>query len=153
MDGVQTTQEVISKYPAVKIVGISIHSDGFMIQRMFDAGAVAYLTKDIYPDIFNNAIKSVLNGEKYVTPQAAVSYTLHKVNGENYLPPLQVFSEQELNIIRLIAGGLSDKEIGNDLDISVRTVHAHKRNITDKLGKQKVTEIVAFAFKSGLMKR
>jgi DNA-binding NarL/FixJ family response regulator len=153
IDGIQTTEAVMQKYPNIKIVGVSMHAEGSVVQRMFDAGAIAYLTKDISPEIFNNAIESILKGQRYVAPQASTNYALHRINGENPSLLLKLFSGKEIDVIGMIAEGMSDKEIGQQMGLSVRTVHAHKRRIKFKLGKQKTTEIVAFAFKSGMIRQ
>lgn len=148
LNGVEATQQIIHENPAIKIIGLSMHSNKRFITGMFKAGAYGYLLKDSDSDELITAIKTVARNQKYVS---------QKISGiilNEFMASLpeedSELSSREKEILQLIAEGKSSKDIGVILFLSSKTVDAHRKNIMDKLELRTIPELTKYAIKSGL---
>ena len=153
MDGYETLKQLKSKYHDIKVISLTIHIDKVVIQRMMDAGASGYLLKNINKSELLEAIRKVYSGKKYISDEATNSL-LEKEKLEVKTAQLEEATEEltkrEIEILKLIAEGYSNTEIGNMLYISHRTVDTHRTNIMRKLNVKNIAGLIKYAIQAGL---
>ena len=152
MNGMEATRQLKKKLPEIKIIAVSMHSDKQFVKGMLEAGTDAYLLKNCTHQQLLEAVHSVYNGKKYLSEditELVISGYLDgsNVSDDNYTE----LSEREKEIFLLLAEGVSTREIGEKLFISVKTVGTHKQNILEKLGLKNNSDIVKYALKKGLI--
>lgn len=155
-DGIETTRELIKKYPQLKILVLTGSYDKEDVFRMLEAGAWGYVLKDAGQKELEFAIGKVLQEEHYFgsMPMEAILQDFREI----ILPrrslgkaELSHLTPREIEIIRLIANGLVNKQIASKLNISKRTVDKHRTNILSKLNVNNSAELIAFAVKHGII--
>jgi DNA-binding NarL/FixJ family response regulator len=130
--------------PNARIIVLAEHAGDAEITKALKKGALGYICKDVTPDELVRAIRTVASGKKYIPADVASILSEH-VGSEELTPA-------EANILRMIVGGMSNKEIAFALDISENTVKTHARNIFDKLGVSDRTSAATLAIKRGLVR-
>ena len=150
LNGAQTLEKIKKEFPLVKVVMLSMHDEKAMIHSLLQLGADGYLLKNTSKDELIQSLKRVANSEKFISPE--VHAILLQSDPEKTLHPLLAqLTEREIEIITLIAQGLNNKEIGERLFISHRTVDTHRTNVMSKLDVHNVAGIVKFAIVNGLL--
>ncbi|CAN5675377.1 response regulator transcription factor [soil metagenome] len=147
MNGLQATKRLRKKCPDVKILALTRHAEDAYLQQLVTAGVNGYVLKQSAPSELVNAIRSVASGHSYLDAQLT-----DKVMG-NYairseilrVEPTGILTSREEEVIRMIAIGHSNKEIAHKLEISVKTVEAHKANAMRKLNFSGRIDIVKYA--------
>lgn len=147
LNGLKATRRLRSKCPNIKILTLSRHSDDGYLQQLISAGADGYVLKQSAPKELINAIRAVGAGKAYLDPALtqkvmggyAVRTTSLRGEGKKDL------SSREIEVLKLISFGYSNKEIATRLDLSVKTVEAHKANAMRKLGITGRIDIVKYA--------
>ena len=152
LSGIELTALVNKEYPGTKVLILSTHNDEEYISRSFEAGALGYLPKDTNEAQIIAAIKSVSKGDVYYTPEVSNILTQSLIKKKRTLGENQELTEREKEILKLIVEGLSNKEIGDQLFISVRTVDTHRRNIMEKIEARNTADLVRKALEEGLVK-
>lgn len=147
MNGIDATKEVKRKHPHIKVLILTMHEERGMIKLLLDAGADGYLLKNSSKQELLQALEGVMNGGQYLSPEVH-TVLLKKTEGDKIIASL---TDRELEIIRLIAEGLSNKEIGERLFISHRTVDTHRTNLMQKLEIHNVAGLVRWAIQRGLV--
>jgi DNA-binding NarL/FixJ family response regulator len=152
MDGFTATQLISKKYPDTKIVAITTSDEGRHVKRMMEAGAWGYITKNSDKKAYDELFGRILSDKKYISPDAAINYTIlmNESPGESGSVEPNI-TEREIEIIRFVAKGYSDKQIAEVLNLSHRTIDAHKQKVMQKLGTRKATEMVAIAYRMNLL--
>ena len=147
MNGLKATKRLRSVYPEIKILTLTRHTDDGYLQQLIGTGANGYVLKQSAPTDLINAIRTVGAGNAYLDPSLTrkvmggyVSRT-ESVRGEHKGD----LTDRESEVLRLISFGYSNKEIGSQLDLSVKTVEAHKANAMRKLGISSRIDIVRYA--------
>ncbi len=150
--GVEAARRIKQVSPRTHIVVLtSFHEDEHIIQAV-RAGAQSYLLKDISPEGLIRAVRGAARGEANLHPSVAAK-VLKVINGARDMKdPLADLTAREMEVLKLIADGLSNSEIADSLFISEKTVKAHVSNILGKLHLADRTKAAAFAWKQGLMK-
>jgi len=150
MNGMQVTQKLKADKPNIHVIGLTMHDNASAIKRMIRAGARGYLIKNTNIEELVEAIETVYNGEQFFK-----GIVLNKIiefsNEHNMEDPIELLTDRELEILRLVAKGKSNNEIAEDLFISIHTVHSHRKNMIKKLGLKNTAELVSFAFKNSLL--
>lgn len=150
-NGLEATRWIKEEMPYVIIVILSVSDDA---QDFFEAiknGAQGYLLKTMDPDYWLDYITSIVQGDVPISRTLAAKILLEFTPQKEYTATDKL-SEREKELLHLIAEGLSNKEIGNKLFISESTVKNHLRNILAKLHLKNRMQLIAFAYKNGLMK-
>ena len=152
LNGIDATRQILDEVPDAKVIALSMHSEKQFIEGMLQAGAAGYLLKDSAFEELIKAIRLVCAGKKYLSPdvtdiflQDFLSLSIGK-DVENE----QDLSLREREVLQLISEGRSMKEIAERLNISVKTVESHRKNIMDKLNLHTVAELTRFAIKQGI---
>jgi DNA-binding NarL/FixJ family response regulator len=135
--------------PDVKICTLSMHLQPDVMQRCLNAGADGYIVKDVTPNEFLRAIKSVAGGETYVDPRIAGRLLRRRSNNERFPDPCEL-SVREVEVVRLIVEGMSNKEISSNLHLSEKTIKNHVSRIFTKFNCTARTQAAVYALRSGL---
>jgi|SRR5690348_2279236 DNA-binding NarL/FixJ family response regulator len=142
--GLDAIPLIKSSSPSTRIIGVSMHSQPIIAEKMIKAGANGYVTKNSpYEEIFE-AIKEVMNGKTYICAEIQNILSEKDNNNENRKPGLTDLTARELEIVNLIKQGLSSKEIGEHLKVSAKTVEVHRYNILKKLNLKNTAALVNF---------
>jgi len=144
MSGLEATRKILEAQPGAAILLLSMHSEDTLVKQALNAGAKGYVLKNAMDLDLAGAIKNVAAGRTVLDPQVARPQNL-KGEKESGLTP------REMEILQHIVAGKSNKEIANDLDLSVNTVAVHRANIMDRLGIHKTAELVVYAIRNGLV--
>jgi DNA-binding NarL/FixJ family response regulator len=144
ISGLVATRRILEHDPKAAVLMLSMHSEDTWVRQSLDAGARGYMLKNAVDLELVTAIRRVAAGEEVLDPQIARRATL-KGERETGL------TVRELEILQLIVGGLSNKEIAAQLNLSSNTVAVHRANIMDALGIHKTAELVVYAIRNGLV--
>lgn len=144
MSGIEATRRILEAQPGAAILLLSMHSEDTLVKQALNAGAKGYVLKNAMDLDLAGAIKNVATGKMVLDPQVMKPQAL-KGERESGLTP------REMEILQQIVAGKSNKEIANDLDLSVNTVAVHRANIMDRLGIHKTAELVVYAIRNGLV--
>jgi two-component system response regulator NreC len=147
MNGLKATKKLRSKLPDLKILMLTRHTDDGYLQQLIAAGANGYVLKQSAPHELINAIRTVCAGNAYLDTSLTRKVMGGYVNRATSLRGEKKgeLSDRESEVLRLIAWGYSNKEIGVTLDLSVKTIEAHKANGMKKLGISSRIDIVRYA--------
>ena len=150
MNGLDAARAIVSETRGVAVVALTRHSDDAYLQGLLGAGARGFVLKQSPSDELLKAVRAAARGETYldtsVTARVADAFIAR--HGSGHIPHRRV-SERELEVLRLIATGYSNKEIAARLDLSVKTVEVHKANAMRKLDLGGRVDIVLFAILQG----
>ena len=156
MDGVQATREIKRVSPRSQVIVLTSYHDDDHIFPAIRAGALSYLLKDVAPDELAETVRRAARGEAVLHPQVAARLVqeIHAARGQASAPPpaFADLTERELEVLRLIAQGLSNAAIARRLVISERTVKSHVSNILSKLHLADRTQAAVYAWQQGLMR-
>ncbi|GGH75674.1 two-component system response regulator NreC [Pullulanibacillus pueri] len=153
-DGLEATLEIKKMRPEVKVLILTMHDEPEYLFRVLKIGASGYILKNALDTELISAVRAVAKDQVYLYPTAAkqlVTGLIQTSDETDGFESLEQLSAREREILVLIAKGFSNKEIADQLFISVKTVETHKRHIMEKLGLTKRHEIVNFALKRGLL--
>ena len=143
-EGVEAIEQIISEFPQAKIIILTTYDTDEDIYRGLRAGAKSYLLKDISSEELATAVRTVYQGQKYIPQQVAMKLAERINNTE--------LTNREMEVLRLLAKGKSNKEIGLILKVTEGTVKFHVNNILTKLNVSDRTGAVITAFKRGLVR-
>jgi DNA-binding NarL/FixJ family response regulator len=151
MNGLAATEQLRELCPATRVVALTRHTDRAYLQQLLQAGAAGYVLKQSDPSVLLSAVRSVAGGGNYLDP-AVTGKALEGYFGRR--PGGGAVSEltltgRETEVVRLIALGYSNKEIAAGLNLSVKTVEAHKANAMRKLDMHSRLELVRYAILQG----
>ncbi len=154
MDGAETCENILQKYPDVKVIALTMHDSEEVILRMMDIGVHAFLLKSTEPDELEKAIYAVVEKDFYHND--LVTSVLRKNVKEKRTRPRRLFqpvelTEREKEILILVCQELTMKEIGQRLFLSENTVRNHRVNIMEKVGVNNIVGLVKYAYESGLV--
>jgi len=153
MDGVEATRQIKALAPEVNVLALTIHEEKAYFFEMLNAGASGYVPKRAPPDDLLAAIQVAARGEVYLHPTMAgllVRDYLRRAQCDEEETDEQLTPRQR-EVLTLIAEGLSNREIGERLGISVKTVERHRENIMRRLNLHSRTELVKYAIRKGLI--
>jgi DNA-binding NarL/FixJ family response regulator len=149
LNGLDAAREISAAAPGIAIVTLSRYNDEAYVQALLTAGARAYVLKQSASEELIAAIRAVADGRRYLdlalTDRVTGAFLARHAAAAQ---PRQI-TDREAEVLRLIAIGYSNKEIAQQLDLSVKTVEVHKANATRKLGLRGRVEIVRYAVRHG----
>jgi DNA-binding NarL/FixJ family response regulator len=150
MNGVEATRAVKQQYPRVGVLILTVYDDRQYVEALLDAGAAGYLLKTVEAEALVRAIRDVCSGESVLDPSISRE-VLEQFADRPSGADVQAcrLSARELEVLRLAAAGAPNKQIANELALSVRTVHSHMSHILVKLGVASRTEAVVQGLRSG----
>jgi DNA-binding NarL/FixJ family response regulator len=143
-NGMEATSQIRQELPGIAVLMLSMHSEETWVRRALDAGANGYILKSAVDLDLPGAVRRVAQGETVLDPRIAKKPALKGQRNSG-------LTERELEVLKLIVNGKSNKEIAAELSLSVNTVAVHRSNIMDSLGIHKTAELVVYAIKNGLV--
>jgi len=152
MNGIEATRRISSEHPGIKVLILSMHHDKRMVIEVFNAGAKGYLLKECASDELLRAIRTLLQGETYLSPKISSIVVKDLVKKQQGEIPSEIFSlsSREREVLQLLAEGKSMKEIAFTLDVSIKTVEAFRKRLMDKLKVNSIAELTKIAIREGL---
>lgn len=154
MTGIQASEEIKRSFPEIKIIIVSMHNEKQLIKKLIDQGADGYLLKNSQQQEVMEAIERVLKNQPYFSQDVTLSLlgkSNERTGHSNDSMTTSQLTEREIEILKLVAQGMTNKEIGDSLNISHRTVDTHRTNLMKKLDVTNVAGLIRFAFKNGLI--
>ena len=152
LDGVEVTRQIREAAPDTKVLVLTMHESDQMVRRALDAGANGYLLKSDLTECLAKAVKAVSEGKRFLTPKVS------EIVLEGFLKTRSQHPQggragaratpREIEIIRLLAEGKSNKEIAALLAITVRTVETHRAKIMLKLGLHSLADLIHYAIRN-----
>ncbi len=154
MNGIETTRRLKQHCPTVAVLALTIHEEEEYLFQMLDAGVSGYIPKRAAPEDLLQAIHAVHRGEVFLHSSVAgalVDNFLHRPTSAAPPTPLPNLTNRERQVLSLIAEGLTNKQIGQQLGISPKTVARHRDNISAKLNLSSRAELTRYAIQQGLI--
>jgi DNA-binding NarL/FixJ family response regulator len=149
--GLEAAARMRGRNPEVRVVILSMHSGEEYVLQALRAGAAGYLLKDAATGELELALRSVMRGESWLSPAVSrqvVEGYVQRAGGEQ---APEVLTARQREVLRLVAGGKSTKEIAFLLNLSVKTVETHRAQIMERLGIRDVAGLVRYALRTGLV--
>ena len=156
MSGMDAISEIKKRYPETKIIALTVHNTEEYLLSTLQAGADGYVLKDATHDELIMAIHNVMAGKPYLSPGISDKVIEGYLEGkENSLSvsSWQRLSQREREVLKLIAEGCKNKEIAEDLCISLKTVEKHRANLMKKLDLHNAAGLTVYAMERGLISR
>ena len=149
VDGLEASQRIKERHPDVAVLALTIHDDDEYVVALLEAGASGYMLKDADTEELANAIRAVSGGNGVLHP-GVVRAVLDRVKPERDAAVTDSpLSDRELEVLKLTAEGLSNKEIGERLGVSIWTVQTHLAHVFEKLGTRSRTQAVVRGLRAG----
>ena len=156
MDGIETTQVLMSKNPSLKIIALSMFGDEEYYYKMIHSGVKGFILKESGSKELEEGIRDVYNGKNFFSQELLrniiVNLSDKKTTPNKTNQSMITFTRREIDILHQLCSGLSNKEIADQLNISVRTVESHKSNLIQKTGVKKTIGLVMYAIKNSIVK-
>ncbi len=153
LNGIVAARQIIAESPDVKVIGLSMHSNIQFVMGMLDTGAAGYLLKDCAFEELAHAIRAVLAGGKYLSPEiASLVIELGRERWkETEASGIFELSSREIAVAKLLIEGKNTKQIAAALQLSTKTIEAHRRRIFKKLGIKSTAELAVWAIRKGMI--
>jgi DNA-binding NarL/FixJ family response regulator len=150
MNGIEATRQILAGMPAARIVALSSHSDRRYVKAILGAGACGYVLKANAYDELRRAVEAAARGNKYlcadVTEHVIEGALGHGVPASAY----EILGSREVEVLQLLAEGLTSSEIAARLRIATSTVETHRRNLMRKLNLHSIAELTKYAVREGV---
>jgi two-component system, NarL family, response regulator NreC len=151
LNGIEATRQITRDNPKVKVIGLSMHSSDKYVREMFKAGATGYLLKDCSFEELVEAIRTVMSGRTFISPSIGDMVIKEYTSKEDDVKSVfTILSQREREVLQLLAEGQSTKQIGTQLNISPKTVEAHRLRLMEKLEIDNVAQLTKYAIQEGL---
>jgi len=151
IDGLEVLRQLQPEYPELPILILTMHEEQQYIVRAIEAGARGYITKKSAPEQLVNAIRKVYAGSLYISEEAAEALALRVAKGTSGQSPLDLLSTRELQVLRRLAMGHTNREIAKNYNISIKTVDTYRLRLLKKLGLRNNAELSRFAIQNKLI--
>ncbi len=151
MDGLEATKVLRKELPDVRILALTMHDHRGYVLPMLTLGASGYVLKRAASSDLVDAIRLVHSDESYLYPSVARAL-LEEYRRERPSREADGLTERELEVLQLVAEGLTSQEVAGRLFISVRTVETHRKHVMEKLGLHTAADLVRYAIRRGLVR-
>lgn len=152
LDGIAVTRKLKPQAPGLRILILTIHEDEALLREAIRAGASGYILKRAAEAELISAIRIVMRGDLYVDPALLRSLLLETEKvAASERQPVEALTPRETEVLKLIVQGYTNRQIAEELCISVRTVEGHRANLSEKLGLRSRVELVRYARERGLI--
>jgi DNA-binding NarL/FixJ family response regulator len=150
-DGLEVTTRLAEERPGLPVIILTMHEEEQYVVRAIEAGAMGYITKKSAPEQLVNAIRKVLSGQRYLSPEATESLALRVARGGKGQSPLDSLSNRELQVMKRLAQGNTNREIAAAYNISIKTVDTYRLRLLKKLNLRNNADISRFAIQNHLI--
>ncbi len=151
IDGLEVISQLLAHFPKLPILVLTMHEEDQYVVRAIGAGARGYITKRSAAEQLIKAIRKVYAGGRYISDSAAESLAVHLARGKGTRSPLDMLSNREVQVLRRLALGHSNREIAEDFCISVKTVDTYRSRLLKKLNLRNNAELARFAIQNRLI--
>jgi DNA-binding NarL/FixJ family response regulator len=161
INGIEAIREIKRRYPEMRVLVLTIHKTDEYIHEALRAGADGYVLKDAHPDELRVAIRSILNGKTYLSPDISSKVITGYLGGGNggnggsgtpgAVSPWETLTHRERQVLKLVAEGHQNRYIADYLCLSVKTVEKHRSNLMRKLDLHNASTLTAYAIDKGLL--
>jgi DNA-binding NarL/FixJ family response regulator len=154
INGIETTRQLIKERPDAKVLALTMYNEKGMITKALEAGAFGYVLKNVNKDELVEAIRKVAAGEKYFSSEVITTLQEKKstqILAEKDSTDVNKLTKREIEILSLIAQGLSNREVGEKLFISHRTVDTHRTNMMEKLQIKNIAGLIRYAIQQNYL--
>jgi two-component system invasion response regulator UvrY len=151
LDGLEVVSQLHAQWPDLPILILTMHEEGQYVVRAIQAGAMGYLTKQSAPEQLLKAIRKIHEGNRYLTDEAAETLALRIAKGSGEQSPLDSLSMRELQVLRRLAMGHTNREIASAYSISIKTVDTYRARLLKKLNLRNNAELSRFAMQNQLI--
>jgi len=151
LDGLEVVSQLQHYYPKLPLLILTMHEEAQYVVRAIQAGAMGYITKQSAPEQLVTAIKKVIAGHRYLTDEAAEALALRVARGNHGQSPLDSLSMRELQVLRRLALGNTNREIAEAYHISTKTVDTYRFRLLKKLNLRNNAELSRFAIQNKLI--
>jgi DNA-binding NarL/FixJ family response regulator len=154
MDGIEATRQICQKWPEVKILALTMHSEDLYLAPFLEAGGMGYVSKSAADRDVIKGILSVYRGEPFLQSEGIDTLVQqYRPSAKTNQPPSpEILSEREYLVLEKTARGFTSKEIGEQLGISPRTVDTYRSRVMEKLGLSRRYELIDYALKYHLLR-
>ncbi len=151
LDGLEVTAQLHAGYPKLPVIILTMHEEEQYVIRAIEAGAMGYITKRSAPEQLVNAIRKVHAGSRYLSAEATDLLALRVARGSQGQSPLDSLSTRELQVLRRLAMGHTNREIASAYGISIKTVDTYRFRLLKKLSLRNNAELSRFAIQNRLV--
>ena len=151
LDGLEVVSQLHARSPDLPILILTMHEEGQYVVRAIQAGAMGYMTKQSAPEQLLKAIRKIYGGSRYLTDEAAETLALKIAKGSGEQSPLDSLSMRELQVLRRLAMGHTNREIASAYSISIKTVDTYRSRLLKKLNLRNNAELSRFAMQNQLI--
>ena len=152
MNGIEVLEELKIREDPLKVLILTVHSEVEYLVKAVDIGANGYILKDSGSSELKQAINVIMSGESYIQPSLLPALNSRLINRDVDQDKLQTLTKREIEILTQVAGGMFNKEIAVNLNISERTVKNHISNIFRKIDVSDRTQAAVFAIRNNIVK-
>jgi len=151
VSGVEAARRIKENFPGIRVLALTAYDDDPYVFALLQAGADGYVLKTASADELIQAVRTVHRGESALSPEIASKVVQQAARGrpEGAADQIEALTERELDVLRLVAKGMTNREVGRELGISHRTVQGHLASVYGKLDVGSRTEAVTEALKRG----
>lgn len=151
LDGLEVTTQLQLSFPKLPVIILTMHEEEQYVIRAIEAGAMGYITKRSAPEKLVDAIRKVHAGGRYLTPEATEALALRVARGDQGRSPLDLLSKRELQVLRRLALGRTNREIASAYGISIKTVDTYRSRLLKKLNLRNNADLSRFAIQHHLI--
>lgn len=149
MNGIELLQRLRQKHPSLPILILSMSNEKQIVRQAIRVGATGYLTKDVHPDVLLTAIRKVASGGRFVDP-ALVEVMMFPAAEQIEVPPHELLSEREFQILKLLIAGHKINDIASQLNLSPKTVSTYKLRLMQKLDIENNADLIRYAIRQNI---
>ena len=152
LDGIAVTKRIKPRFPDVRVLILTIHEDQAMLREAIRAGASGYILKRAAEGELISAIHVLMRGDMYIDPAMVRALLEETVSRPAPQPEMaEALTPREIDVLKYIVQGYTNRQIGDELNLSVRTVEGHRANLSGKLGLHSRVDLVRYAREHGLI--
>jgi DNA-binding NarL/FixJ family response regulator len=149
--GLDVLRDLVQARPGTPVLVQSMHSESHFAMRVLRAGALGYITKDSMPDELIRAVRKLLTGGRYVSLSLAEKLAEFLSGNSDSRAPHEALSDREFQILRMLASGRVVKDIGAELNLSIKTISTYRTRLLEKLQLRTNAELAQYALREGLL--
>ncbi len=150
-NGFDVLDQLTKHYPEIRVIVLTVHEAGEYAIRAVREGAAGYLPNSAASTELEDAIRTVVNGKRYISPETAQNTIIEQGSRGTKRDLLATLSPRQREVLRLIAEGRTTKQIARELEISVKTVETHRAQLMERLGIHDVAGLVRYAIIVGII--
>jgi len=153
LNGVDATRQIVRKYPEVRVVALSMHSNRMFVTSMLKAGALGYVLKECLSDELVEAVRTVASGGWYLSPRITGVVIDDYVQRLSDVPasPIEALTGRERQVLQMIGEGKNTKQIAMELHVSTKAIEANRRRMMEKLEVHSIPDLVIKGIQGGLI--